>query len=73
MLPPFIIEHIRQREENLRQQEQPVLELPLEEAPGISPASPRGQGAPKDGMTEPGFPAHPSGDEAERGVVILQM
>lgn len=73
MLPPFIIDQIRQREENSRQQEQPVLELPLDDARRISPVAPGGQGMPKDGMTEPGFPSHPSNDDAERGVVILQM
>lgn len=29
MLPPFIIEQIRRREEKERQQEQPRLELPM--------------------------------------------
>ena len=67
MLPPFIIEQIRQREENLRQREQPVLELPLEESPVHPPEHP---GAVPEGVREPGAPA---GNGNERGVVILQM
>ncbi len=65
MLPPFIIEQIRQREENLRQGEQPVLELPLEELP--SPENPR---AVPEGVKEP---ARPGSEPGERGVIILQM
>lgn len=33
MLPPFIIEQIRKREERLSQEERPRLELPIERLP----------------------------------------
>ena len=33
MLPPFIIEQIRKREERQREEQRPVLELPLDEMP----------------------------------------
>lgn len=43
MLPPFIIEQIRQREEQKRWDDRPVLELPLDDfcpdkAPGPAPS-----------------------------------
>jgi len=64
MLPPFIIEQIRQREEQqrARRHEQPRLELPLEiQKPGRHPS--------------PAAPAEaPSEEEAEdRGVTILDL
>ncbi len=37
MLPPFIIEQIRQREEQKRSEEQPRLELPLHDMPPLRP------------------------------------
>lgn len=40
MLPPFIIEQIRQREEEERREQRPFLELPLPVAPP-RPAAPR--------------------------------
>jgi hypothetical protein len=55
MLPPFIIEQIRRREdeERRRRYEQPVLELPLE-----SPYAP----LPKE---------KPAEEPSERGVIII--
>ena len=57
MLPPFIIEQIRKREEEerARYDEQPQLELP------IVPHRPR-----KD-------PADQTEDEGNRGVIILEL
>lgn len=40
MLPPFIIEQIRQREERKRWEDQPRLELPLD---GFPPRGPRAE------------------------------
>lgn len=58
MLPPFIIEQIRKREEERRQHEQrPALELPL---PMPTPSQRR-------------KPSEPSDDERDRGVVILDL
>jgi len=62
MLPPFIIEQIRQREERERRQREesrPRLELPLERYPG--PRRPAGQTPPSDE------------DEPNRGVIILDI
>jgi len=58
MLPPFIIEQIRQREEQKRWEEQPRLELPLDGLlpPGASP-----------------FPREDERDDTPRGVVILEL
>lgn len=59
MLPPFIIEQIRQREERERQrqeEQQPRLELPLDRYP----APPRA-------------PDHSEDDEPNRGVIILEL
>jgi hypothetical protein len=58
MLPPFIIEQIRRREEDERQRryEQPVLELPLE-----SPYQP----LPKEKA--------PTEEGSERGVLIIEV
>lgn len=59
MLPPFIIEQIRQREQRereRREENQPRLELPLDRAPLRRPA--------KDQHEE---------DEPNRGVVILDI
>jgi hypothetical protein len=57
MLPPFIIEQIRRREEEQerKQYEQPQLELP------ISPARPM----PSKRREEP--------EEGQRGVIILEL
>ncbi len=56
MLPPFIIEQIRQREERARRDDaQPRLELPL------------------DRMPSPKRPADVDEDEADRGVIILEL
>ena len=63
MLPPFIIEQIRQREERERRQREesrPRLELPLERYPG--PRRPAGQTPPVD-----------QEDEPNRGVIILDI
>ncbi|MGC4066531.1 MAG: hypothetical protein QM784_18230 [Polyangiaceae bacterium] len=59
MLPPFIIEQIRRREEaeRSRRDRQPRLELPLD---AYRPQSPD---------QEPTSP----GDRTERGVVILEL
>ena len=59
MLPPFIIEQIRQREEQARkshERPQPRLELPLE----IHQPAPR-------------RPPPPDEEEVERGVTILDL
>ncbi len=58
MLPPFIIEQIRKREEERRQHEQrPALELPLPVPPPRR--KPAGEQTPDD--------------ERDRGVVILDL
>src|SRR5690606_7296465 len=59
MLPPFIIDQIRRREEEERrsQLERPVLELPLERAP--LPQAPR--------------PRRDDEEVTERGVVIFDL
>jgi hypothetical protein len=41
MLPPFIIEQIRQREEQKRWEDRPRLELPLDDLRPARPAAPR--------------------------------
>lgn len=57
MLPPFIIEQIRRREEEERaRQEQPQLEIPADR-----PAAPR-----------PSAPSAPE-EKGERGVVIIDL
>jgi hypothetical protein len=57
MLPPFIIEQIRRREEEERKQyEQPQLELPV--APAHPPTAPRRREDSEDG---------------QRGVIILDL
>ena len=57
MLPPFIIEQIRRREEQERKQyEQPQLELPISPSPPHPPAKRREE---------------PEG--GQRGVVILEL
>lgn len=59
MLPPFIIDQIRQREEKeraQREENQPRLELPLERWP-----------APRGPRTEP------EEDDPNRGVIILEL
>jgi hypothetical protein len=58
MLPPFIIEQIRQREQRereRREENQPRLELPLDRGPMRRPAP------------------DPEEDEPNRGVVILDL
>lgn len=63
MLPPFIIEQIRQREEEKRRDDRPFLELPLDDfLPGDRAGSPRPQAPPADGPPT-----------AERGVVIIEF
>lgn len=57
MLPPFIIEQIRQREEEKRRDDRPVLELPLDDF------VPRDRAGSRTPPTEP----------EERGVVIIEF
>lgn len=62
MLPPFIIDQIRQREEQERlrqEQSRPRLELPVDDGP-VPP-----HGTESDGDTEE--------DDENRGVVILDL
>jgi len=66
MLPPFIIEQIRQREERERERRQyeesrPRLELPLERYPA--------QRRPAPGSR----PDHEDEDDPNRGVIILDI
>lgn len=64
MLPPFIIEQIRQREERERQkreENQPRLELPIERYPA--------QRRPGSGSK----PDHDEEDDPNRGVIILDI
>ncbi len=59
MLPPFIIEQIRRREEEdrrSRRAEQPRLELPIDVYPHRPEADPK-----------------PAKDDVERGVVIFEI
>lgn len=49
MLPPFIIDQIRQREEEETRPEQPVLELPLP-APAPAPEEHRSDDEPERGV-----------------------
>ena len=61
MLPPFIIEQIRRREEQERaRQQQPQLEVPRERT---EPGKPGSQG---------GKPA-PAEDQGQRGVVVIDL
>jgi hypothetical protein len=57
MLPPFIIEQIRQREDQKRWEERPRLELPLD---GMRPPVPMA-------------PPQEEAEDAPRGVVILDI
>jgi hypothetical protein len=61
MLPPFIIEQIRQREEKERErresdQNQPRLEIPVDRYPSRRPAEPEHEE-----------------DDPNRGVIILEL
>jgi len=58
MLPPFIIDEIRKREERQSHQERPVLELPLDE-PSREPSR---QGMPAEEAEQP-----------QRGVIIVDL
>ena len=58
MLPPFIIEQIRRREDEERRRDQPQLELPVDAYP------PRSQQPSDDDAVE---------ERPERGVVILDL
>ena len=58
MLPPFIIEQIRQRERRereRREEKQPRLELPIERLPPRRPADPKDE------------------DDPNRGIIILDL
>jgi len=62
MLPPFIIEQIRQREEKERERrdrDQPRLEIPVDRYPGPD-------------RRRPAEPEHDE-DDPNRGVVILDL
>ena len=61
MLPPFIIEQIRRREEEQerKQYEQPQLELPIMPSPASFP-----NGPPK---------RREESEEGQRGVIILEL
>lgn len=59
MLPPFIIEQIRRREEKERQQyDQPQLELPVAPSPHSVPALPK---------------RREESEEVQRGVIIVEL
>jgi hypothetical protein len=58
MLPPFIIDEIRKREERKSHQEQPVLELPIDDYR----REPSRQGLPADEAEKP-----------QRGVIIVDL
>ena len=59
MLPPFIIEQIRRREEEERKQyEQPQLELPVHPSPRHPGPQPKGRD---------------ESEEGQRGVIILEL
>ncbi len=81
MLPPFIIEQIRQREEKERErresdQNQPRLELPVDRYPARRPSEPHAPGYPGGHPQTPGYPgAHPEHEEDDpnRGVIILEL
>jgi hypothetical protein len=60
MLPPFIIDEIRKREERQSHQERPVLELPL--PMDDRPFEPSRQGLPKE-----------ESDKPQRGVIIVDL
>jgi len=60
MLPPFIIEQIRKREEEERARyEQPQLDLPIPHGPPMSSPS--------------SHPRREEKDEENRGVIILEL
>ena len=63
MLPPFIIEQIRRREEELErkqyEQQQPQLELPLSPSPSAFPPGPHKR--------------REESDEGTLGVIILEL
>lgn len=50
MLPPFIIEQIRQREQRDREQIQPRLELPIERLPPRRPSAEQDDDDPNRGV-----------------------
>lgn len=58
MLPPFIIEQIRKREEEVhrREEERPAIRLPLEDQPPLMPE-----------------PSREIDDDDDRGVVIIDL
>ena len=59
MLPPFIIEQIRRREEEERKQyEQPQLELPVAPSPPFPAREPK---------------RREESEEGQRGVIILEL
>lgn len=60
MLPPFIIEQIRKREERQRE-ERPFLELPLEEGRPIRPAGPSVS------------PSSEAEQKPQRGVIVVDL
>lgn len=60
MLPPFIIEQIRKREDRQRE-ERPVLELPIEE----------GRPLPTDGPSVSPYPE--TEQKPQRGVIVVDL
>lgn len=58
MLPPFIIEQIRQREEQRKRDDRPRLELPLDDLRSWMPNR---------------EPSPPSESEGQRGVIIIDI
>jgi hypothetical protein len=62
MLPPFIIEQIRKREERQREDARPVLELPLERPDHRRPEHPLGP-----------FVSPSPDSEPERGIIVVDL
>lgn len=67
MLPPFIIEQIRKREERQREDARPVLELPLER---INPNHPLVPEYPLGPFVSP---SPDSEQKPERGIIVVDL
>ena len=67
MLPPFIIEQIRKREERQREDARPVLELPLDR---ISPDHPLIHDQPFGPFVSPNSESE---QKPERGIVVVDL
>jgi hypothetical protein len=70
MLPPFIIEQIRRREDEERRRVRDEQQRPRLEIPKPSPSRP---GRPADGPGRRQIASDEDEDDADRGVIILDL